>query len=83
MKLEIYNLEKEGEKEDEEKVTRLALLYDTVGEVTLTAVDEDGKRLPQGDLLYIKPNGTFERASSVNQDLGFQLEDDKIQLEGE
>lgn len=78
MKLEIYNLEK---KEDEEP-TRLALLYDN-DEVVLTAVDKNGQRLPCGDLLYIKPNGTFECAPSVDEDLGFQLIDDKVKLEGE
>ena len=77
MRLEIYNPEKVVEVNEP---TRLALLYDKDG-VALTAVDKAGKRLPCGDLLYIKPNGTFVSASCVNVDLGFQLTDgDKIQL---
>lgn len=78
MKLEIYNLEKEGVNEP----TRLALLYQD-DDVVLTAVDKAGQRLMCGDLLHIKPNGTFERVSSVNEDLGFQLVEGQIKLEGE
>ena len=70
MRLEIYEPKKE---EKEELIVRLAL-KEEYGNIVVIAVDEDGKRITSGDLIYFNPNGTIERADCVNDSLGFQLD---------
>lgn len=73
MRYEIY---KKKEEKESEKVVRL-MLVEKDGEIILQAVDEEGKRVPSGDLLTFY---TDQRRPSlvalVNEDLGFDLDDE-------
>ncbi len=54
--------------------TYLRLVGSVEGGIDLIAVDRNGVRRAQGDLLFINADGTFELATSVGSDLGFQLD---------
>jgi len=69
MKLEIYN----EVKLTEERLIRLKLVQYSNGNIVVQAVDKNGKRLNQGDLITFQNNGKIYRSICVNNDLGFQL----------
>lgn len=79
MKLEVYS-----EDEEEDKTVRLRFLEYGGGNFIVTVVDKRGNRLSQGDLIWFNKDGTIHRETSVNPDLGFQLDKDgRIKLDEE
>ena len=67
-KLQAYN------PHEEENITRVKLHDHGNGNVSVIAVDRDGKGIEQGMLFQLQSDGTVWRASSVNPDLGFVLD---------
>lgn len=49
-------------------------LIERESHVCVRVVDAKGNWVPGGSLLTIKNDGTYQRASGVNPELGFQLE---------
>jgi len=45
------------------------------GRILLVAVDANGKKLPQGNLIEFFPDGTMRFRPGVNPELGFDLHD--------
>lgn len=79
MKLEIYE---EKKVEEEKKKVRLRLIRDDYGNVILTAVNKNGKRFEDGNLIYFDSKGRLKRNCGVNPVLGFELDDkDRIKIE--
>lgn len=72
MKLEIYD---EKKVKEEKKKVRLRLIRDDYGNVILTAVNKNGKRFEDGNLIYFDSKGCLKRNCGVNPDLGFVLDD--------
>lgn len=73
MKLKVY----QSKTVESEPVVRLALREDDDGDITLMAVDEQGKRKYCGDLLTIASDGFIKRHIAVDPDLGFQLDNNE------
>lgn len=63
MKLEIF-----GGKKETEDVLRLKLEYSD-SDVWLIAVNENGKKLPDGVILTINRDGTLYRNRSINKNI--------------
>lgn len=68
MELEVYR-----EAEPRDSVVRLRLKPGG-GCVTVEAVDENGRRVPAGNLLTFQADGTIHLVPGVNTGLGFQLD---------
>ena len=74
MRVEIW--QKPEPKPEPEKVLRLALRVDRWADVVrLVTVDENGNRLPDGDIAAISNTGRFRRCRSVNRNIGLDLDD--------
>ena len=54
--------------------TTLFSLEERAGDISLIAVDNNGKRVSQGFILSIRKNGTFDRSHSVSPKLGLKLD---------
>ncbi|MBE3045955.1 hypothetical protein IMZ48_26135 [Candidatus Bathyarchaeota archaeon] len=72
MKIEVYNLP--VPKPEPAVLLAFELGRDT-SKVIVTAVDNQGERLSQGDLIVFLEDGTIYRPGDVNPDLGFKLDD--------
>ena len=69
----MLNLKVYGEEESNKTVT---LRLEKDGNcITLWVVDENGRRVKNGNLLVITANGTICRLCLVPRDFGFQLDD--------
>lgn len=68
MKLEVFTEQKESEKK-----IRLVLKEFGAG-VAVEAVDETGKTVCNGMLVYFSNDGNMFRSKDVNPTLGFQLD---------
>ena len=82
MKYEIYSESATKEKPP----VRLRLVRDVHfrDEVTIIAVDGDGNRASQGDIITFTPDGRIQRHARVNPNFGFDLDDrGRIKLEDE
>jgi len=69
MELEIYD-----EEQEQEKVCRVKLIQ-YGDEIALCAVDKFGNRKNGGSLFTLLPDGTAYRNSSIDEDLGFKLDE--------
>ena len=77
MRIEIY----EEEVLEKEVVLRLRLMPIIAGTpgVRLVAVDANGEKLPQGNLLFIQENG-FSRPASVNKNIPLPMDRTRVRI---
>ena len=71
--MKLVAQEEQKKKADDE--VRLALKSNGIGGVVLYVVDAEGKCHPGGNLLEVLSDGTINRCSYVDSELGFRLEE--------
>lgn len=68
------------EKKEQEVYLKLLVI---TGRLTLIAVDKAGKRLSQGSILEIRPDGMLHLCTGLSDRLGFKLKYRRIKHDAE